>query len=546
LGPSVDRSAAGVRTQILGRSFLGLPSLLWLFLIIQSLAWILTPALLNRAPELNTAEISMWGREWFWVNYKHPGLPSWTMALAFWLFGVHVWVPYVVSQFFIWATYICVFVLGRNLFGDARSLVGTVLLAGVVSFSVSTLKFNHNIAQMPFWAGFCLGLWRASETRRLIWWLFAAAMAALGIYAKFSTGILIAFGSAWILFDSATRSQLRSYAPYVALAVFISMLAPLGVALAKIDFLPIRWMSAESANKGISTGAFLFGQALIVIGMLVLAALAGIVDLRRPARAAAFDGAEGLDRRRFSYLALLGAGPLALTLMLSVFARLRVNWTTPMYNLSGILLVAYFPWSSFSLQQIRRLCGLATAFSVALACGYGVWDLYCRYEVTTPLKSAWPMMSISKRFNAIWAQEVGQPLRIVAGDHWNASLVGIPAVSQPELFTNLDFELSPAVTPDEFAREGALVLWRLDSGWKPPADLLKDHVTGIETFQWSPNPKSHPIEIGYLILPPPCPETQTGIEPTLGASQLGRECSPRLAGPPPFYAAGGSELWTKD
>jgi len=532
---------------MLGGSFLGLPQSLWLFLVIQSLAWILTPALLNRAPELNTAEISMWGREWFWVNYKHPGLPSWTMAFAYWLFGVHVWVPYVVSQCFIWVTYICVFCLGRNLFGEARSLVGTVLLAGVISFSVSTLKFNHNIAQMPFWAGFCLGLWRASETRRLAWWLFAALMAALGLYAKFSTGMLIAFGSAWILLDPATRAQLRSLPPYVALASFVALLAPLGYELAKIDFLPLRWAADESASKGISTAGFLLGQALVVVGMLVLAALAGIVELRRPARSAAFPvAAHPLDRRRVGYLVLLGAGPLGLTLLLSLFARLRVNWTVPMYNLSGILLVAYLPRSTFSAEQIRRLCGLATAFSVALACGYGAWDLYHRYEVAVPLKSAWPMTSISRRFDAIWTQEVGQPLRIVAGDHWDASLVGIPAASRPELFTNLDFDLSPAVTPDEFASEGALVLWRPDDGWKPPADLLRGHVTGIETFHWSPNPNSEPIEIGYLILPPQCSATGSRVDPLQGAKHGGRACSPRLTSVSSFYDAAGSELWTKD
>ena len=497
-------------------TLLGLPPVLWLFLMVQALAWIVPPMLLNRAPELKTAEIAMWGRDWFWVNDRHPALPSWVLEFTYSLFGVHLWVTYFVSQIFTCATCIFVFLLGRDLLGTSRGLAGTLLLVGISFFTISTLKFNQEIAQMPFWAAFCFALWRAAQSNRAIWWCATALAAALALYAKFSSLLLLAFGLAWILCDPRTRSHLRRIAPYIGLMLFCVLLVPLIGQLAQIDFMPLAAMarvSAEkvSAEKGVSTFVFLLGVAETGFGLVALAYLGGFIwqphggetnTGEMEAGKAELSDPPALDRRRLAYLLLLGAGPLAVTIAISCFIRLRVDWTAPMFDLTGLLLIACRAPAVIPTSRIRQLAELAVILSLTTVAAYGGWALYSRYNIEMPPRAAWPMADISQRFDAIWAGKTGKPLRIVGGDHWAAALVGLPSPSAPALLTDLDARLAPTVTAGRVAQDGVLILWRVDGGWQPPKSMLDGHVNGIEVFNWSPSSDSRPIEIGYAIIPP--------------------------------------------
>ncbi|MET1026721.1 MAG: glycosyltransferase family 39 protein [Dongiaceae bacterium] len=509
-------SRTGRLAQAIDRPFdailFGLPPALWVFLLVQAIAWIVPPMLLNRAPELQTAEIAMWGRDWFWVNDRHPALSSWVLETAYALFGVHIWVTYFVSQLFTCATSIFVFLLGRDLLGTSRSLTGTMLLAGISFFTISTLKFNHDIAQMPFWAAFCFALWRASQSNRAIWWCVTALAAALALYAKFSSLLLIAAGCAWILYDARTRSHLRKAALYIGLVLFCLLLVPLARQSAQLDFMPFETMEQVSAEKGVSTLAFLLGMVEVVFGLAALAYLGGFIA-RLPGEPKAGEPKAGEptpaaveerapDRRQLAYLLLLGVGPLAVTIALSCFVRLRTEWTAPMFNLIGLLLIAWRVPTPIPAGRIRHLAELAVILSLTTVAAYGGWSLYSRYNIAEPTRVAWPMADISRRFDAIWIGKTGEPLRIVGGDHWAAALAGLPNPAAPSLFTNMDRQLAPAVTPERVAQDGVLVVWRVDGGWQPPKTVLAGHVTGIEVFDWSPSSDSRPIEIGYAIIPP--------------------------------------------
>ena len=52
------------------------------------------------------------------------------------------------------------------------------------------LEFNHNVAQMPFYAAVILALWRAVTRGGLHWWAMLGAASAIGVQAKYSFGVL--------------------------------------------------------------------------------------------------------------------------------------------------------------------------------------------------------------------------------------------------------------------------------------------------------------------------------------------------------------------
>jgi 4-amino-4-deoxy-L-arabinose transferase-like glycosyltransferase len=482
---------------------LGLPRDLVIFLLVQMIAWTIVPAFATHSLTINTAELAMWTHEPFIVNYKHPGLITWVVWLAFDIFGSHLWVTYLVAQVFIASTYLFVFLLGRDILGERRALAGTLMLIGISYLTLSAFKLNHNTIEMPLWAAFSWALWHASNRRSLLWWLLAATIAAASLYGKFSSGMLLAFGAAWIVSDRATRAQLRSWPPIIALGWFLLLMCPLLVALIDINFLPFKWIAAESTEKGVRTSKFLFGQVQQVWGLPVIACLVGILPIGQHKVQQQELAELPAPKRPRRYLLVMGVGPLALVIAMAFVGKLRVEWTTPMYNLFGLLLVSAIPMARFSVDRLRRLTYLAGMVSLLLVIGYAGLALDNQYRGTKAWIVNWPAAEMSEKMQLIWQQQTGAPLKIVGGATFISSLTGLNAPSAPALFSRLDPQTTPSMTAERIRRDGVLVLWNADlAGWQPPAELLAKHVHGTETFTWSRNPAARPIIINYLIIPP--------------------------------------------
>jgi hypothetical protein len=480
---------------------LGLPWPLALFCAAQAVVWIAMPLMFTRSMHASTAELVMWGRDFYITNYKHPALVSWIMDGAFGLFGVHLWVLYAVGQICVIATYIFVYLLGRALLDEPRAIIAPMLLAGLVYFGDFSTKFNHNLVQLPFWAGFAYFLWRASESDpgrpQARWWLLAAAFAALGLYGKFSTAMPIAFGCAWIVADPRTRAQLRTWQPYAGLALFVALMLPLLYDLWRTHFLTVTWISVEADDKGISWRSFTKHQGAYLLRILVVAALAGALGFRRAAPETAPANA---DRRKLVYLLLTGAAPLLLTLLMSPFLSMRTSWTVPMFSFLGLVLLGVWP---------RAVPRRVTLWAIVVPLAVMVYmavddarDFIAESKGPQPGQYYYPEAEIGRTFSDIWHKEVQRPLRIVGGDHYTAALVGVRAEDRPSMFSDLNPVESPAITPERIAREGMLIVWQDDFNFTPPPEWLAGREVRVENIPWSDAPDAQPIAIHYVIVPP--------------------------------------------
>ena len=198
-------SAPAVLERVLRRPSAAL-ALLCLF---QIAAWTLFPSLVSFAPPRDTVESYLWGHEWVAGTYKHPNLPGWALETGRLATGSIVWSAYLVSQLFVAATYVCVFMLGREMMGASRALAGTLLLTGVYYTTIPSVMMNHNAAMMPFWAAIAWQLWHARTRPGLIAWAALGVLAALSLYAKLSSGVMLVTAGLWLLYDPALRGQLR-------------------------------------------------------------------------------------------------------------------------------------------------------------------------------------------------------------------------------------------------------------------------------------------------------------------------------------------------
>jgi 4-amino-4-deoxy-L-arabinose transferase-like glycosyltransferase len=477
-----------------------------LALVLAQIAfWTLAPALSHSAPPLDVVEMYVWGREHVVATFKHPNLPGLVLeATRFLTFGQTGWPAYLVSQVFIGATFWAVFALGRDLMDGPRALAGALLLTGVYFFSWVTPEFNHNVAQMPLWALVMLFLWRATTNGKWLDWLLLGAFAGLSLWAKYSSAILLVVAAIWILWDATARKRILTPGPWIALAAFALTAAPQALWLIAHAFQPFGYAARRaSGGEWYAPLEFLGTLALDHLPMLLLLAVAGFFGK------AAADAPAKPQQRALRFLLLLGLGPALLTALGAALggAALRSSWGAPMVVLSGLIVVALMS-TKFSAPRLQRLGVGAFALIVLISGLYFGHMAYGREFREKPLRGNWPQAEISATLEQTWRSEThNAPLNIVAGDIWTGGLIGLDTPHPPSVLINGDFATSPWVTPEELARDGALVVW---SGSQPQElqAFIADH--GLRTRELTvalgsdriPGNSQDEIRVQYAILSP--------------------------------------------
>lgn len=470
----------------------------------QLLVWTLAPALTHSAPPLDVVEMLVWGREGVVATYKHPNLPGLLLeAVRLVSFGA-LWPAYLFGQCCVAASFVAVYLLGRNLLGPGRALAGTLLLTGIFYYSWPTPEVNHNLLQMPLWAWTGLALWRATRSGRFVWWVLLGIFAGLSLWAKYSSGLLLAVAAVWVLADADARARLAGPGPWLALAVCALVAAPQAAFLVESGFLPLDYAAARAASgKAGDSVSFLLAQladhgvfALMALG----AGLFGAGAAHRPA-------AEAPARR---FLLLLGLGPLVLTLLMSVASGLGLKdmWGMPMFNWSGLLLIALLP-GRVDGRRLARLASVAAGLLIAVPAAYAASVLWAGAISDKPMRAVWPQDDIAGRLLRGYIEEAGAAPRIVAGPVWHAGLVALAAPGDPSVSIDADARKSPWVTKRDIAEQGALAVWQ--TGRKLPpglAALAAGRPLRRETFQWSDSPTARPIRITWTVIPPRAPGTR--------------------------------------
>jgi 4-amino-4-deoxy-L-arabinose transferase-like glycosyltransferase len=482
--------------------------------MLQVAMWTLAPTLVHQAPPLDVVESYLWGREWVWATFKHPSLPGWVLEASYILTGVTGWPAYLVSQVMIVMAFVLVFLIGRDLFGaDLRgsqlALGGVLLLTGIYYYSVSSPEFNHNVPQIPCYAAVIFTLWRAVTRGGLIWWTALGIAGALGVHIKYSFGIVLAVACIWLIFEPKARRTLSGAGPWLTALVFLAGAAPQIHWLISSDFGPLSF-AARRAAGATANSPFLLLLTQIVdhAGLFALATVAGLFrPLRAGPRPSLATG--GLDLFAFRFLLTFALGPVmfSVVLALAVHTGMKDMWPMPMFNLSGLLLVALMV-DRFTEASLRRLIIGAALLLAMVPVGYAVTVRLADPYLKKPLPVTWPQAAISERLSDLWRSETGRPLGIVAGDIWAAGLVALTAQGKPSIYIDGDRSRSPWITPERLAEEGALVVWLEKGNGTPPsqlAALIGTSTRRESTFDWPYMASHSPLRIGYAIVPPRSP-----------------------------------------
>ena len=506
--PEIGANPAGPLARYPGRLVLG-------FALAQLVAWTVVPALVQPNLPLDVIEGLAWGHEWQLGYAKHPPLQAWLLEATAWLLGARDWPVYLLAQLAVVASFAAVWALSRELVGRTGAALSVLALAGIYYFSLPTPEFNPNVVQMPIWAALCLVFYQCLTRPGWRWWLLLGGLAALGLYAKYFTGVLLAVLALFMLIEPRARALLARPGPYLALAVMGLLVTPHLWWLVSQDFTPFGYATARGAADAGLVDHVLYplkfaATQLADHGGLIALVLLGRWGLWRAGDLSTLARPTGEDGFRRRFIATIALGPLALSMLISGLWGLKFQsmWGAPMFCFSGLAVVAFLRpvLAPARLRQLAVLwCALFLGGLVFFAAAKTLGPAL-RGEAS---KHHYPGQASAAYFTDLWRQRFGQPLAIVVGDAWIGGNIAFYAADRPRLFIEGDRKRGFWITPDALAQTGALVVWRADRhGATPPPALVGQLALErlgpgtITQFAWQTGPEIAPIRLGWAVLAP--------------------------------------------
>ena len=486
--------------------------LLGLFVAAHFLIWTIVPALVHVGMPMDVVEGYAIGREWVMGTFKHPAMPSWLLEMSRMITGTVGWPAYALSSLCIVITYWIVFLLGRDITDAPRAVAGTLLSSGILYFSWVTPEFNHNVLQMPLWAGLILALWRARETDQKVWWALVGALGGLGLYAKISTGVLLIVAALYIVVDPKCRARLGTSGPWIGLGIFLVVITPMVNWLVDTNFLLFEYAEARATRgRAGSVLLFLWKQIASSAGLLLLLLLAWMTWRPKSAKnSPRFADAPKASSDATCFLLFFFAAPIVFVSLTAFIADvgLKGSWGTSMLSLAGLVAIVMAAKHQVPLAPKRIIVGsfiLLALIPASYALSVKLSDRFSK----SPPRVAWPQNDISTRLQQIWRERTGQPLRVVSGDLWLGGMVAATATDRPSLLIDGDFGRSPWLDRAILEKHGALLVsWvRGGMGGVGPGGFQFPHVKvlgveGVEFFHVNFGRQGRDLSVYYAIVPP--------------------------------------------
>jgi 4-amino-4-deoxy-L-arabinose transferase-like glycosyltransferase len=300
------------------------------------LVWTAIPILLGQGPPLDLVEGLALGKEWQLGYWKHPPLPWWVDEFTYQLTGtprsVFLLGPLsaVICMYFVWR-------LAREVMEATGALIAAISLEGIHFFNHSAVEFNHNVLQLPLWAGAFWVFYRALVAAGSTNWMLAGACLGFAFWTKYSAVVLAATLVLVLLVDPIGRKSLRTPGPYLMALITLLVIAPHLTWLAASGFLPLAYADQRAiiATQWHQYLYFPLQFALTQLSYLLPVLILLAISLGSwPTRESRPD----FSRR---YVMIAAFGPFVMTMIIATLSgrELHRMWAYPFWSFLPLALV---------------------------------------------------------------------------------------------------------------------------------------------------------------------------------------------------------------
>ncbi|MFM8606588.1 MAG: glycosyltransferase family 39 protein [Hyphomicrobiales bacterium] len=420
---------------------------------VQIIVLVALPYAFSSAPPIDVVEGLVWAPHWLIGTYKHPPLPSWIIELSVLITRDVILGPFLASQISVAITYGLVFLLGRLLMDPVRAAAGTALIAASYYFTVPTIEFNHNVIQLPLWAGtiFIYALLRQTPTS---WskWILIGFISGLGFYAKYSYALLIGVLLICNLVEPSMRRVWLSRGPYLAIGTALIVIAPHAIWLLRHNFEPFFYLADRAGSPTASEPLWFLGaQFADHLPMIVPLIFVGLLTLKQSEKIST-------DKADKIFLRIVTLLPVTFTVIFALISNNRVKdmWGMPMFTSLGLLIVME-TGREWSITMARRAILGSSCLILLVGVGF-VLHSYFIFGGNTP-RTNWPMSALSNEAHALWNGSANSPLSIIGGTPWIAGLAAVETPLRHNVIIGETLDHSPWISADDVKTKGALFLF---------------------------------------------------------------------------------------
>lgn len=472
------------------------------FLLIHVVVWTLLPGLLYRNLPLDLVEALVYGREWQLGYDKLPPLPWWLVEIVFRATHSEIAI-YAFAQLVVLAALVAVYATALPIVGPAGALASVLIIDGMHYFNFTSVKFNHDVIQLPLWAAAGFAFHRALRDGRIAFWVLLGTMLGAAVWAKYFVVVLAAPLALFLLIEPTARKALATPGPYVAALVAIIVALPHLVWLVANDFLPFGYAAARAApvrgalDHIVRPAAFAGSQIAWMLPALVIAA-----PLFYPRAASSAVTTDRFDRR---VVTLLAFGPAATLIALSVISGrgLIAMWGYPLWLFVGLWLAIAYGRALDALRLSRMAAiwvGVTLVYATAFIADYAVLpQIDHRYRAVLFPGDRFGQ-EIATRFRA----ETGQPLAYVIGAMWAGGNVSRYDPDRPRVVIDGNPRRAPWIDVADLRRRGAAVVWLEGDRTKLPSDYvaLAAEARVQPSFVLPMRIGPGAVSVGWAIVPP--------------------------------------------
>jgi 4-amino-4-deoxy-L-arabinose transferase-like glycosyltransferase len=482
------------------------------FLTLHAVVWTALPALLYRNLPLDVIEATVYGREWQIGYDKLPPLPWWLVEIVHRATGNDA-ALYALCQVTVVLAFVAVWLTARPLVGTLGALAAVLIIDGIHFLNISSVKFNHNVIELPFWAFAGFALYAGLRRRHMRYWLLLGVMLGLALWAKYFVVILAAPLALFLLFDPDARRSLASAGPWVAAAVALIVMAPHLVWLVQHDFLPFRYAEARATpphgalDHLLNPLKFLGPQIFFLVPALFIAAPLFFTRGKLVPRAEKEERTDAFDRR---IVALLAFGPGATMFLFSLISGrgTQSTWGYPLWLFLGLWIVMVAP-RTLDRARLTHLgahwAAIFLIFVAAFLADYLVLPNFDhRYRA-----AFFPGEQLSAAITQRFVQAVGQEPHYIIGSMWDGGNVAHYSKSDPQPRVLIDGlpRRAPWIDMADLRARGAVLVWTDSDPHTLPHNLAAvapDAKIGAP-FDLPLARGGGTVHVGWAILPPRAP-----------------------------------------